>query len=218
MDYFDTQPFRFYIERLPTGLQGTLIVAAGAIILGVAIGLLLASLSLVRLGPTARVAQAVTAIGRSIPIFPLLLVIYFGFLAMGVRASPLFVGVLAIGIHIGPYLAESFRAGVQAVPPRLIEAAYGLGMSPGLVRRRVVLPIAARILIPTLGQYTVASILTTAAVSTIGGAEITNMTRNIIDIYFAIELWIVVAFTYFLIAFPMSRLFSLLERRYAVTW
>ena len=218
MEFFESAPFQFYLGRLPIGLQGTLLVAAGAILLGVAIGLLLATLSLVRHGPTAWVAQALVAVGRSIPIFPLLLVIYFGSLAFGVRASPLLVGVLAIGFHIGPYLAESFRAGIQAVPPRLVEAGYGLGMSPGMVRRRVVLPLAARILIPTLGQYTVASVLSTAAVSTIGGAEITNMTRNIIDIYFSIELWLVVALTYFLIAFPMSRLFSLLERRYTVTW
>ncbi len=218
MEYFGSEPFRFYLERLPAGLQGTLLVAAGAIVLGVAIGLLLASLSLVRLGPTARVAQALVAIGRSVPIFPLLLVIYFGFLAFGIKASPLFVGALAIGFHIGPYLAESFRAGIQAVPPRLVEAGYGLGMSPALVRRRVVLPIAARILIPTIGQYTVSSVLSTAAISTIGAAELTNMTRNIIDIYFAIELWIVVAITYFLIAFPLSRLFGFLERRYTVSW
>lgn len=218
MEYFESEPFRFYLERLPAGLQGTLLVAGGAIVLGVAIGLLLAVLSLVRLGPTARVAQAVVAIGRSIPVFPLLLVIYFGFLAFGIKASPLFVGALAIGLHIGPYLAESFRAGIQAVPPRLIEAGYGLGMSPGLVRRRIVLPIAARVLIPTIGQYTVSAVLSTAAVSTIGGAEITNMTRNIIDIYFSIELWIVVAITYFLIAFPLSRFFGFLERRYTVSW
>lgn len=218
MELLESEPFRIYLERLPQGLQGTLIVAAGALLLGVALGLLLASLALARLGPLARVARAVTAVGRSIPIFPLLLVFYFGFLAFGIRASPLFVGILAIGIHVGPYLAESFRAGLQAVPARLVEAGYALGMSPSMVRRRVVLPIAIRILVPTLGQYTVATVLTTAAVSTIGGAELTNMTRNIIDIYFAIELWVVIAITYFIVAFPLSRLFGLIERRLAVTW
>lgn len=218
MEFLASEPFRLYLERIPQGLVGTILVALGALLLGIVVGLALAFLQLARLGFIARAAQVVTAVGRSIPIFPLLLVIYFGFLAAGIRASPLFVGVLAIGLHVGPYLAESFRGGLQSVPSRLVEAGYALGMSPSMVRRRVVLPMAIRLLIPTLGQYTVASVLTTSAVSTIGGAEMTNTTRNIIDIYFATELWVVLALTYFILAFPLSRLFGLLERRYAVQW
>ena len=113
-------------------------------------------------------------------------------------------------------MAELFRSGLRAVPRGMIEAGYALGMSSATVNRRIVVPIAVRVMLPAIGQMAVGTLLNSSLVSVIGGREITTLSRNIIDLYFSTPLWWIVAATYFLMAFPLSRFFSYLERRLAV--
>ena len=124
--------------------------------------------------------------------------------------------MLALGVNLAFYMAELYRSGLQAVPKGSIEAGYALGMSSAVVNRRIVLPIAVRIMLPAIGQMAVGTLLNSSLVSVIGAREITTLSRDIIDLYFSTPLWWFVAATYFLLAFPLSRFFSWLERRLAV--
>ena len=71
-------------------------------------------------------------------------------------------------------------------------------------------------MLPAFGQYAVGTLLDSSFGSVIGAPEITGRSRNIIDLFFSTELWILVAATYVLLAFPLSRLFVCLEWRYPV--
>ena len=82
----------------------------------------------------------------------------------------------------------------------------------------VVVPVATRVMLPAIGQLIVGMLLNSAYVSQIGARDITGVARNIINSMFTTEIWLVVALTYFLIAFPVSRFLSWLERRLALTW
>jgi polar amino acid transport system permease protein len=61
-------------------------------------------------------------------------------------------GIFALGLNEGAYMAEIVRAGILAIDPGQMEAARALGMTPGKAMRRIVLPQAARVIIPPLGN------------------------------------------------------------------
>jgi ABC-type amino acid transport system permease subunit len=68
-------------------------------------------------------------------------------------------------------------------------------------------------MLPAIGQLTVGTLLSSAFVALIGAKDMTGMARNIIFAYFSSELYLVLAVTYFIIAFPMSRALTAVERR-----
>ena len=61
-------------------------------------------------------------------------------------------GTLAFGINEGAYMAEIVRAGIESIDPGQMEAAKSLGMTYGLAMQRIVLPQAAKVIIPPLGN------------------------------------------------------------------
>jgi polar amino acid transport system permease protein len=204
-----------YVHRLPEALLLTLIITAGAGVIGLSLGLLLAFGQSAG-GKVARVSQTTVAVLRSVPVPPLMYLIYFAVLSTIYPIDPAHAGMIALGILLAPYMAEVFRSGIQSVQKGYIEAGMALGMSGNLVRRRIILPISTRIMLPLIGQLLVGTLLNSAFVAILGGIEITGMSRKIIYQLFTTEMWIVVAATYFVIAFPMSRAFSYLERRWKV--
>ena len=84
-------------------------------------------------------------------VFPLLLTVL---LNHRFNFSPLLSAVLALGMAYSGYFAETFRAGIQAIPRAHIESGWALGMSKFLVMRRIILPQAVRQMLPeTLNQF-----------------------------------------------------------------
>lgn len=205
-------PLQLYLDKLPGGILVTIEVTVGSLLIGIILGLLLALLRLAPSRAVAGLAQWLVVIGRSLPVPPVLLLVYFALLSISPTA-PEEAGLLALGLLLAPYAAELFRSGIQTVPAGYVEAAYALGMSSWTVHRRVVLPIALRVMLPALGQLAIANMLTTAFISQIGGRDITGIGRNIINAYFATWMWLLIAVTYFALAWPLSRLFAWYERR-----
>ena len=102
---------------------------------------------------------------------PLLLQIFFLFFALpqiGIRLGPMTAGILALGLNYGAYMAEIFRAGIEAVDVGQKEAAYALGMTNGQTLRRIVFPQALRLIIPPIGNQFVAMQKDSALISTVG--------------------------------------------------
>ncbi len=87
-------------------------------------------------------------------------------------------GTLAVGFAYAAFMAEIFRAGIQAVPKGQREAAKALGLSGGQVARFVVLPQALKIVIPPLGNEFIAMFKDTALVSVIGTGDIFRLARE----------------------------------------
>ncbi len=77
-------------------------------------------------------------------------------------------GIVGIAANYGAYMTEIFRAGIEAVPHGQTEAAEALGMSYGQRMRRVILPQAARIVIPPTGNEFIAMIKDTALIGLLG--------------------------------------------------
>jgi His/Glu/Gln/Arg/opine family amino acid ABC transporter permease subunit len=203
-----------YIHRLPAALLVTINITLAASAIGIFLGLLLALAALSHIKALSRISLLVITIFRSIPIPPFLYLAYFFILIYVYPIVPAQAGTLALGILLAPYMAELFRSGLQSVDKGQVEVGQALGMSASTVQRRIVIPQAIQIMLPAIGQLVVGTLLNSAFVAVLGGKDVTGMSRLIIDSTFTTELYIVVALTYFMIAYPLSRGLSYLERRW----
>jgi His/Glu/Gln/Arg/opine family amino acid ABC transporter permease subunit len=127
--------------------------------------------------------------------------IVFGSTDSGTLVNNLFVvAVLALGLNEAAYAAELVRAGIISVDAGQTEAASSLGMSPLLITRRIVLPQAMRVIIPTMGNETISMLKTTSLLAVLGGGiELFGRLQSIYSQTFQIIPLLVVASAWYLI-------------------
>ena len=122
--------------------------------------------------------------------------------------------IIALMICYSSFLAEVFRAGIEAVPKGQVEAAEALGLSRGLAFRKVVAPQALRTILPPLGNDFVSMIKDSALVSALGVQDITQLGKVYSSGTFKFfETYNVVAFLYLVMTISLSLLVRLLEFR-----
>ena len=163
------------------------------------------------------VARAVSflALGalRNTPLLMQLFMVYF-VVAPVVGLGPFWAAVISLGLFEGAYVAEIFRAGVMGVPRGQWEAALSLGMPVGLAARLVIVPQAARQILPALAGQLVSLVKDTSLVSAIAVADLTTRTRVIItDTFLSFEMWLLAAAVYLVLTSLVSIPARLLERK-----
>jgi len=160
---------------------------------------------------------------RGIPL--LLWIIFIGLglpIALGVRIPGTYgAGSLALALVAAAYMAETIRAGIEAVERGQMEAARSLGMSYSKAMFFIILPQAFRLMIPPLTNEFVLLLKDTSLVSAIGvtlaNKELTRWGREgVIDSANATPL-VVAGLVYLLMTIPLTRLVAVLERRGAKT-
>lgn len=227
--------WRIYGRFYTTGFFGTLYYVGLALPLSVTIGFLMGWARVARFRIFSWPASLYVNLFRGLP--PLILVIFaslFGtdlvpqpildrFLA-GLRRGEVAVvlAAIAIAMHSSAYQAEIFRAGFQSVPRGQLEAAQALGLRPGQAMRFVLLPQTFRLSLPPLGNEFAVLIKDTSLLAAIAGTELVAKSRDLLGILpasgFPLEwifaVWTVVALTYFVITFSVTRGLLLLERRF----
>ncbi|GGX43241.1 amino acid ABC transporter permease [Streptomyces chartreusis] len=139
------------------GLANTLIIAAGAIVLGVAIALVAAMLLLSKRRLVRLPARIYVDVFRGLPVIITVMLVGVGLPAAGIRpfgTDPFGYAILAIGIISGAYTAEIFRSGIQSVDAGQLQAARSLGLSYLKAMRLVVVPQGIRRVLPAMaGQF-----------------------------------------------------------------
>lgn len=125
------------------------------------------------------------------------------------------VGVLALSLFAGAYLAEMIRAGIESIRDSQLESARAIGLTPAQTYRYVVFPQVVRQLVPPLaGQFASiikdSSLLSIIAVSefTLNAQEVNAFT------YSTLESYLPLAVGYLLLTLPISLLGRILERRF----
>ena len=201
---------------LAEGFAVTLLLAVLAFLLALLLGL---ALALGQLGsyPVARLlSRTVIELVRNTPVLVQLYVFHF-------VLGPIFgldrflAGLLCLAVFESAFLAEVYRAGIEAVPRGQREAAESLGLRRRTVLRRVVLPQALRIMAPPMTGEAISVVKNSAIVSVIALGELTAAGRNIIaDTYLSLEIWLTVACFYLAVALALSLAASHLERRYQI--
>jgi polar amino acid transport system substrate-binding protein len=161
----------------------------------------------------ARAATAYVEVFRGTPVLLQLYVLYYG-LASVVALDAFGAAILGLGLNYAAYEAEIYRGGIQAVPRGEIEAAHALGMSGGLVLRRVILPQAVRFSLPGVANDFIALLKDSSLVSVITVVELTKrMTIAAVDGRSWVLPGLLCGLLYFGMSYPLSRLARRLEAR-----
>jgi len=127
--------------------------------------------------------------------------------------APFWYGVFALTLTYGAYLAEVYRAGIEAVPNGQMEAARSLGMSHGQAMRKVIIPQAIRKVIPPLLNDFIALMKDTTLVSVIGLIEVVQAGRDIQNIEFNSSALMLGAILFVLVTIPLARLVDVMIGR-----
>lgn len=201
-----------YLPRLLGGLRLTVIIAIFGILIAFALGILICILSISGKSLLVKLANLYITIIRGIPLMILALFLYFGVIK---NALPLMVSAsLILGLNASAYMAEIFRAGIQAIDYGQMEAARSLGLSYGQTMRKIILPQAVKIMIPSLMNQFISSLKDTAILSAISVNELTMCAKTIIARnYKAFEVYSYAAIMYVILITALTLLSKYVERR-----
>ncbi|MDQ0468590.1 amino acid ABC transporter permease [Labrys wisconsinensis] len=197
--------------ELAAGTLATVVLSAQSIAFGLTIGL---AVALVRVnGPrwSGRAAAVYIEAFRNTPLLVQLFLLFFGLPYIGFRLSADHAALLAIGLNLGAYSAEIFRAGLLAIPPTQVEAGLALGLSRLQVMRHVIVVPALRVIYPALtGQLTL-TLLGTSIASAISARELTLAGATIESQSFrSLETFLVVAAIYIAVTFAFRLVYWLI--------
>jgi len=205
-----------WLPELIEAAFGTLRITAVAFVVAALVGLLLAFARLSRRRWLSRSAFVYIEIIRGMPALTLLFLLYFGLASGGIVLQAFQAAVLGLGLNGAAYLAEVYRAGLEAIHAGQREAGQSIGMTSLQTTRYIVLPQAMRVVLPPLANYAIALLKETSIASLIAAPELTNRARDLASEYFMpMEIYLVSGAIYFVMAFPLSRAARLLERRMA---
>jgi polar amino acid transport system permease protein len=210
----------FLVGQYPNGPLGglslTILLSGAALVLAMPLGLVL---GVARVSPWRAVRWPVAVLVQLVRAVPLLLVVFWAYFFLpavtGVKTGQATTMLMTLVLFDAVYLAEIVKAGIGALPKGQLEGARSLGMSYGQSLRLVILPQALRHVSPSLVSQLVATIKATSLGYIIGLSEVSFIATQVNTLVFtkAVEVYIVLALTYFVLCFGLSRLAFLLERR-----
>jgi polar amino acid transport system permease protein len=201
--------------------KNTIVYTAFAFAGGLALALVLALLKLSPLAPYRWVATVYIEFFRGLPVLITILLTAFavpiafnGFNFPGGTRGAAIIALIAVA---GAYMAETLRAGIQAVPKGQVEAARSLGMNGAWTTVSIVIPQAIRIVIPPLTNEFVLLLKDTSLISVagvlVGQEELTNGAQNYLTSLSSATPLIAAAILYLIITLPLTQLVAYLERR-----
>src|SRR5271166_6491003 len=157
--------------------------------------------------------KAYIEVMRGTPLLLQLVYIYYVLPEIGIRLESFTAGVIALTLNYSAYISEVYRGGIQAMPRGQHDAAAALGMTHSLAMRRIILPQAIRIIIPSLGNYFIGLFKDTALCSVVSIQEVVFTAQILAARSFQyFTLYTVVGMMYFAVSFPAARLVGYLER------
>jgi polar amino acid transport system permease protein len=213
-------------------LWTTVYIAVVAQVIGVVLGLIAALMRTSKIWPLRALSGMYVLIFRGTPLLVQIFFVFFGAnLLLGFTLIPnslnfgifrldgaVVAGILALGLNEGAYMREIIRAGIDAIDKGQMEAARSIGMTYRLAMQRIVLPQAARVIVPPLGNEFNAMLKNTSLVFSIGvyemfsDAEIRySTTFKPVEFFGAVAVW------YLVLTGVWSVIQAQIERKLAVS-
>ena len=207
-------------EVIIVGAKNTIIYTTAAFSFGLVLALFLALMKRSTIAPYRWFATGFIELFRGLPALITIILVAFGLpIALGIRVpgGTLGKGTLGLGLVAAAYMAETIRAGVEAVPRGQMEAARSLGMTRGKAMTYIILPQAFRIIIPPLTNELVLLIKDTSLLFVVGttplSKELTKFARDFMTETQNATPLTVVAIMYLIITLPLTYLVRRLEKR-----
>ena len=168
--------------------------------------------------------QSVPVLGRALAFYvdtirstPLLFQLFFVFYILpfvGILVGPWPAAVGMLVLHFGAYQSEIVRAGIRSVPQTNIEAATVLGMSKTLTYRRVIAPLAGRVILPPMGNSLLELLKATVVVSLVSLPDVMFIGNVVIGQTFkAPEVLGLITLFFIGVGYPANRLLRMVERK-----
>ncbi|QMV64315.1 amino acid ABC transporter permease [Pseudomonas berkeleyensis] len=212
-------------QRFLLGLALTIALSVLSVAISLVIGVLGAWMKGSRWELPRQLVTLYVEVFRNTPLLIQLFFFYFGLGALlsfelndGNAQSQLIVNffwaLLVLGIHAGAYQVEAIRGSLDAVPRSTIEAAQSLGLNPVQTFRKVVLPLALRNALPSVGNSLVQAVKATSVAYAIAVPELTYAANRIWSDNFNVpEMMVVLFITYFTLLGLVSMGMRAIERR-----
>lgn len=214
------------LEYLPITIELTLV----ALIIGWIIGLLLAMIKIKRIPVLSQLAALFVSIIRGTPVIVQLYLTYFG-IPIALKyfnyyngtsynvntVPPILFAIIALGLNQSAFDSETIRAAIQSVDKGQVEAAKALGMTGKQILRRVLLPQAVTVALPSLGNSLIALIKGTSLAFTCSVVEMTARGKIIAgNNYRYFEVYCSLAIIYWLLTIIIEWIFKYIEKKMSV--
>jgi polar amino acid transport system permease protein len=221
---FDAELFIYALTKeISLGLVATLKLSVIAFAIGISIGLFM-GLGRVSKNIFSRYGASVYVEGvRGLPLVLQILFVYYGlpfFLkdVMGIQIviNEFYAAIIALSINSSAYMAEIFKAGIEAVNKGQMEAARSVGMTYPQSMMYVILPQAFKIVLPTLGNEFIALIKDSSISLVISYQELTYWAKSVgYEYYNAFTPLVAAGCLYLLITIPLGKLVQYMEKKYS---
>lgn len=165
-------------EWFLSGLGYTLLISLFAVLLGLAIGILMALMRLSKSKVLRFISGLYIDIIRGTPTMVQLLIIYYIIFA-NVDITKWVVGVIAFGINSGAYMAEIVRGGILSVNIGQTEAGRSLGLTQSQTMMSIIMPQAMKNIIPALGNEFIVLIKETAVIGMVSNIDLVGAARKV---------------------------------------
>lgn len=204
----------YFLSFLLTGAVMTVIVTAGSFIAAILFGVFFAGLKTSNARWARSFAFLYVEVFRAVPVLTQLFIIYFGLATIGIKLSPIPAAILGFGLNGGAYLTEVFRAGIEAIDRGQTEAALSIGMTRLMALRYIVLPQAARVVLPPIANFAIGLLKDTSLASAVAAPELSfNAHMLVNETFLSTQIYVIVALFYLAMSLPMASVARRLERR-----
>ena len=218
--FYNSVIFENRYEMILDGLENTIILSFGALLIGITIGFLISIIRYTN-NHTGKfkvlnfIGKTYVTIIRGTPsVLQLMIMYYVTFKTSSINS--IIIGMLAFGINSGAYCSEILRSGFDSVDDGQLEAGLALGLTFSQTLKSIIIPQAIRISLPSLGNEFVTLVKETAIAGYIGIMDLTKASDIIAsrtyDYFFPL---ILIAIIYLIITGLLSKLMKTLERKLA---
>jgi len=209
----------FMIGRYPSGPMGGVMLTFYLAIIslvfsffgGMILGVLCVSQNRYIRYPTLALVNAV----RGIPLLMVIFWMYFLLpVVMGKTVPEAWTVIAALSLFTSAYMSQIVQAGIEGIPRGQTEAALSTGLHPWQTMFFIVLPQALRNMIPSFVNQFVSMIKDTSLAFIVGVSELTHVATQVNNrtMIFPTEIFLFIAFIYFIICFAFTTLSRWLEK------
>lgn len=215
--HFDPGFIIHHLGDLGAGLLRTLAISAIGMTGALAVGVLLGALAALRIPVVRQLIAVYVEVFRNTPLLVQIFFLYFALPEAGVQLGGFTVGWLSLLLWGGAYNVENFRAGFEAVEEGYVEACRALGFPRLAAFRQVILPIGARIALPSVTNILISVFKNSSFMIAISYPELTDAAVNIVAVTFRVfEMFLAIGVIYLALVWLMSLGTHAIERRFAI--
>ncbi|MFC7440914.1 amino acid ABC transporter permease [Laceyella putida] len=160
-------------------------------------------------------ARAYISLIRGTPLLVQIFILYFGLPVIGITLTPLLAGIIGLSLNVGAYTSETIRGSILSIPKGQWEAAQSLNMTYWQTMRRIIIPQATRVALPSLANTFMSLVKDTSLLAMITVQEMFYQAKVIgARAFDYMTVFIMIAVFYWVVCTLLSFVQDKLERRY----